>query len=186
MLLSIHDRFSDPLLDGVRCNLKASIWLGAESAYLPATNPAELTEVLGSTTHAGWSYLAFDDTTSEHAVWRVPMPNYDGGNIVITTFSKPATTPSGSVTLQYNILTAGLANSELFDSASTSDTGVNIFHSMGTSELQTDIMIASATINPSNVSADDLMILELSRDVANDTLVGDGRLVGVLVEYTKT
>ena len=165
---------------------KASIWLGAEGAYLPATNPAALLEVLGATTYGGWSYLAFDDTTSEHAVWRVPMPNYDGGNITVTAFSKPATTPGGAVTLQFNILTIGLANSEAFNAASTSDTGVNISQSMNTTELQTDIMIASNTIDPANVTAGDLMVLELARDVASDNLSGDGQLVGILLEYTRS
>jgi len=165
---------------------KASIWLGAEGAYLPDTNPAALVEVLGATTYGGWSYLAFDDTTSEHAIWRVPMPDYDGGNIVVTAFSKPATTPGGAVTLQYNILTIGLANSEAFNAASTSDTGVNISQAMNTTELNTDICKTSATIDPANVAADDLMVLELSRDVASDNLTGDGQLVGLLIEYTKT
>ena len=165
---------------------KASAWLGAEGAYLPATNPAALVEVAGATTYGGWSYLAFDDTTSEHAIWRVPMPDYDGGNIVVTAFSKPATTPAGAVTLQFNILTIGLATSEAFNSAVTVDTTVNISHSMNTTELQTDVMVASATIDPANVVADDLMVIELSRDVASDNLTGDGQLVGVLIEYTRS
>ena len=173
------------LAGGSTATARASTWLGAEGAYLPVTNPAALTEVLGSGTYAGWSYLAFDDTTSEHAIWRVPMPDYDGGNIVVTAFSKPATTPSGAVTLQFNILTIGLANSEAFDSAVTSDTGVNISQAMNTTELSTDVMKASATINPANVAEDDLMVIELSRDVGDD-LVGDGRLLGVLVEYTRS
>lgn len=160
--------------------------LWAESAYLPATNPAGLVEELGATTYAGFSYLTFDDTTSEHAVWRVPMPDYDGGNIIVTSFSKIATTPGGAVTGQYNILTIGLSNSEEFDAASTADTGVNISHSFFTTESLTEIMTASATINPANVAADDLMVIELSRDVASDNLPGDLELVGILIEYTRT
>lgn len=163
---------------------EAKIWLSAESAYLPATNPAQLSEMAGATIYAGWSCLAFDDTTSEHAVWRVPMPDYNGGNIIVTAFSKPATTPGGAVTLQYDILTIGLANSEAFNAAVTVDTGVNISHSLNTTELNTDICIASATIDPANVAADDLLVIELARDVA-DTLVGDGQLVGILLEYTR-
>ena len=165
--------------------LSAYIWLPVEAAYLPITNPASLVEVPGSTVYGGWSYLAFDDTTSEHAIWRVPIPDYDGGNIVVTAFSKPASTPGGAVTLQYNILTIGLANSEAFNAAVTVDTTVNISHSLDTTELNTDVVKASATIDPANVAADDLLVLELSRDVGTDNLVGDGQLVGVLLEYTK-
>lgn len=163
----------------------ASIFCPAEAAYLPVTNPAALVEEAGATVYAGHSHLAFDDTTSEHAVWRVPVPDYDGGNIVVTAYSKVGATPAGAVTLQYNILTIGLANSEPFDAAVTVDTTVNISHSLNTTELLTDIMVASATIDPANVEADDLLVIELSRDVASDNLVGDGELVGIMLEYTR-
>lgn len=163
-----------------------NIFLPAEAAYLPVTNPAALTEVLGATTYAGHSKLSYDDTTAESAVWRVPMPDYDGGNIVVTSYSKVATTPSGTVTLQYDILTIGLANSEAFDSAVTVDTTVNISHAFDTTELDTDVMIASAMIDPANVEADDLLVIELKRDVSSDTLVGDGELVGIMLEYTRS
>ena len=166
--------------------LLASIWLPAEAAYLPATNPSELVEILGSTVYGGFSYLTFDDTTSEHAVWRVPMPDYDGGNIEVTAFSKVTTTPVGAVTLQYNILTIGLENSESFDAAVTVDTNINILHSLNTTELLTDVMVASAIIDPANVTSDDLLVIELSRDVASDNLSGDGELVGILLEYTRS
>lgn len=164
----------------------AKVWLPAEAAYLPITNPAELIEEPGATIYAGFSYLTFDDTISEHAIWRIPMPDYDGGNIVVTAYSKVATTPAGPVTLQYNILTIGLANSEAFDAAVTVDTTVNISHLLDTTELLTDLMIASATIDPANVASDDLLVIELSRDVGSDNLSGDGELVGIMLEYTRT
>ncbi len=104
----------------------------------------------------------------------------------MTAFSKPATTPAGAVTLQFNIYTIGLANSEAFNSAVTVDTTVNISQAMDTTELNTDVCVTSATIDPANVAADDLMVIELSRDVASDNLSGDGQLVGVLIEYTRS
>lgn len=160
------------------------VWLPSDAAYIPVTNPATLVEELGSTVYAGHSHLAYDDTTAESAVWRVPVPDYDGGNIIVTAYSKVATTPSGAVTLQYDILTIGISNSEAFDSAVTVDTGVNISHSLNTTELNTDTVIASATIDPANVSAYDLLVIEIKRDVG-DTLVGDGELLGILIEYTR-
>lgn len=163
----------------------AHIWLGAEGAYLPATNPAVYNEVAGATTYAGWAFLAFDDTTSQTAVWRVPVPGYNGGNIVVKAFSKPQTTPSGNVTLQYNILTIGLANDEEFNEAVLVDTDVNISHSLGTGTHNTHVNIASATIDPSNVAEDDLLVIGLSRDVTSDDLVGNGQLLGILLQYTK-
>jgi len=166
--------------------VSASVYLPAESAYLPATNPATLVEVGGTGSNAGWSYLAFDDTTSEHAVWRVPMPDYNGGNISITTYTKPTVTPTGSVSLRFNILTKGLSNSEPFNFAVTVDTGINIAQLMNETTISNDVCIVSVTIDPANVIADDLMVFELSRDVATDSLVGDGELLGVLIEYTRS
>jgi len=74
----------------------SNIWLPAEAAYLPATNPAVLTEILGSTTYAGWSVLAYNDTTAQMAVWRVPLLGYNNGNITVTAYSKPATVPGSN------------------------------------------------------------------------------------------
>ena len=114
------------------------------------------------------------------------MQNYNGGDMGITIFSKPTITPSGTVNLQFNILTIGLANSEAFDSAATSDTGVNIGVWMDTTELNTDVMKWQETINPDNVAKNDLMVIELSRDVDSDTLVSDGQLLGILISYIQS
>ncbi len=161
------------------------IWLPAEAAYLPATNPAVLTEILGATTYAGWSILVYDDTTAQMAVWRVPLPGYNNGNITVTAFSKPATTPAGNVTLQYNIYTIGLANDETFNTAVLTDTTVNISHALTTTTLSTEIAIASATIDPANVATDDLLLIGIERDVATDDLSGNGQLLGILLTYTR-
>ncbi len=66
------------------------------------------------------------------------------------------------------------------------DTGVNLSHSLSDTTLNTDICITSATIDPANVTANDMMIIELSRDVASDNLIGDGQLLGILIEYSRT
>jgi polyhydroxyalkanoate synthesis regulator phasin len=293
----------NPIYKTINKSKTTSIWLGAEMAYFPATNPAVYNEVPGSTIYAGWSYLAFDDTTAQTAVWRVPLSKYDGGNIVVKAFSKPQTTPTGAVTLQYNILTIGLVNGSEFNTAILADittaiiasntvqysdnaavypssisyiliksiqmispysgswriyfevtgstmgygkiykngvsygtersagnwTGftedftnittnagdtieiwgreingslvgirnfqidfdynsVNInqlIHSLSTSTLSTQVQIASAMIDPTNVATDNLLVIGISRDVVSDNLVGNGQLLGILLEYTK-
>ncbi len=52
--------------------------------------------------------------------------------------------------------------------------------------LSTEIHKASATIDPANVAADDLLIFGLSRDVATDNLDSDLQLIGVLLEYIRS
>ena len=163
----------------------AHFFLPVESAYLPVTNPAALTEHAGATVYSGWSTADFDDTTKESIVWRIPMPDYDDGNIVIKAFGRPKTTAGAAKTAQFDILTIGLATSEPFDAAVTVDTTVNISFALDTTELQTDIMVATATIDPANVTADDVMVMELERDVGTDDLSGDFELLYILGEYTK-
>jgi len=162
-----------------------NIWLSAESSYLPATNPATLVEVLGSTTYTGWSYLSFDDTTAQTAVWRVPLPGYNGGNIIVTSFAKPESTPAGDVTLQFDIYTIGLSTNETFNTALLTDTGINISHSLNVGTLSTELSITTATIDPPNVSADELLLIGMIRDVATDNLSGNGHLLGILLTYTR-
>ena len=165
--------------------IKANIWLPAEAAYLPATNPATLTEELGATTYAGYSHADFDDTTAECIVWRVPVPDYDGGNITVTVYGRPTTTPGGAVSAIFDVFTIGIANSEAFDSAVTADTGVDITFSLNTTELQTDLCVSSNNIDPANVAADDVLVIELKRNMT-DTLTGDFELVAIQLEYART
>jgi len=171
---------------GSYVGLPTNIYLGAEAAYLPATNPAAFVEVAGATTYSGWSYLAFDKTTSECAVWRVPLPGYNGGNITVTSYAKVQTTPAGNVTGQFNILTIGIATGEEFDSAVVADTNVNLSHAFTTSTHEHHIVIATATIDPANVATDDLLVIELDRDVTTDDLDSDLQLIGIMLTYTKS
>jgi len=163
----------------------ATIYLSAEASYLPATNPAVFNEVAGATTYGGWSYLAFDKTTAQTAIWRVPVPEYNNGNIIVTVYAKCQTTPAGNVTGQFDIYTIGLATTEEFNAAVLTDTTVNVSLPFTTSTHEHHIVIATATIDPANVATDDLLIFGLTRDVATDDLDSNLELLGVALKYTK-
>ena len=175
-----------------------NIELPAEAAYLPATNPAALVEVAGATTYAGWSYLAFDDVTAETAVWRVSLPDYDGGNIVVKAWIKPATTPDGTpdpVTVAFDILTIGIASGETWDTAVLTDaanesSAIDMSIALSTGNANTEVVVGSVTINPDNVASDDTIAIGLKRnptaeDVTNDHLEGDAQLLKITLEYTR-
>lgn len=170
-------------VDGIDSKPKAYVWVPADAAYVPATNPATLSEEAGSTVYAGYSTLDFDDTTEEHAIWRIPMPDYDGNGITIKASMVLGTTPTGDTNVQFNVLTIGVTDAENVLSPTTVDTATNITLSVTASYTTSMLVEGSATITPSNVAAGDLMILELSRDVASDTVVGDAKLVGLTLEY---
>jgi hypothetical protein len=162
---------------------RAYVWVPSEDAYVPATNPATLSEEAGSTVYAGYSTLDFDDTTEEHAIWRIPMPDYDGNGITIKASMVLGTTPTEDTNVQFNVLTIGVTDAENVLSPTTVDTNTNITLSVTSSYSTSMLVEGSATITPSNVAAGDLMVLELSRDVASDTVVGDAKLIGLTLEY---
>lgn len=182
-ILSDHDKAAHDAI-GVGVQLE-KLWFTAESFYPPITNPASLTEEAGSGVYAGQSHIDFDDTTAEHIVCRGPIIDYDGGNMTITMTAKPTTTPGGAVTLIFDIYAVGIADSEAYDAAATVDTGVDITFNFTTSTLQTDMMTATTVIDPSNVADGEKLVLEFIRNVATDTLVGDGEIIDFTIEYGK-
>ena len=144
----------------------------AEAAYLPATNPAELTEDIGVGTKAGLSHGDFDDGTAEHLVWRGPVLDYDGGNIVLTGWAKAKTNPSAEKTIIFDIYAVGIANNETFDMAVTVDTGVDmtftiLFSELMPNQVDRDFSGASAWANVDVNAYDETGDLTLTATAAN-------------------
>ncbi len=166
---SVADVITDLSLGDAR---NTSIWFPSESAYLPVTNPATLTEDSGLTSYAGQSHLDFDDNTAEHAVWRGPVIDYDGGNIVITATAKAKTAPSVEVTLIFDIYAVGIASDESYNRAVTVDTGIDITFTLTFTELMPnqvdrDFSGASAWDNVDLNAYDETGDLTITATVAN-------------------
>lgn len=192
--------FDDPSygMKQLACAETVNINLPAEASYTPATNPATLVEVAGSTTYAGWSYLAFDDNVPETTIWAVKLPGYNGGNIIVNADIKPATTPDGTpdpVTVAFDILTIGIASGEEFDAAVLTDAAngaspIDMSIALSAVNANTETVEGSVTINPDNVASGDILKIALRRnptaeDATNDHLEGDVHLLGVTLEYTR-
>ena len=158
-----------------------NIFCPAEAAYLPDIDPAALGEELGATVYGGYSYIAFDDSTDEHAVWRVPMPDYDGGNIIFK-FYWFATPTSGDVA--WNIESIGVTDGEEIVAAVVTDAVEVTADEVTGTTLDLNIT-THATYNPASVAADDMMVIEITRDISRDDMAADARLFGILLEYTR-
>ena len=160
----------------------ASIYCSAESAYLPATNPAALVEASGATVYGGYSTLDFDTTTDEHAVWRVPVPEYDGGDMTFKFYWFGAAT-TGNVA--WTIESIGVADAEGIVAAVVADLADVTADTVTGTTLDLNVT-THATYNPAGVAADDLMVIEITRDVSRDTMAGDAKLMGFLLEYERS
>lgn len=160
----------------------ASIYCSAESAYLPATNPAALVEAPGATVYGGYSTLDYDTTTDEHAVWRIPVPDYDGGNMTFKFYWFGAAT-TGNVA--WTIESVGVANAEEIVAAVVGDLADVTADTVAGTTLDLNVTTHS-TYNPAGVAADDLMVIEITRDVSRDTMAGDAKLMSFLLEYERS
>lgn len=134
-----------------------------------------------STNSANYDVLAFDKTSQERAYCLIPMPaSYDGGVIQFRTIWT-ASGGSASETFELEMGGRALADDDAIDQA------------MGTFVGVSDALIASSDIHisgwSSNVtlagspSGGQLVLLEFRRDVANDNLDADARLIAVQVRY---
>ena len=156
--------------------------LPAEGAYLPITNPAAIVEMLGSGAYPGYSTANFDDTTQEFAEWHFTMPGYDGGNITVIPKWLCAAT---SGTVGWIIESIGVAHDENFTQAVVGDaaTITAVTAASATTDLNTTTY---TTYNPAGVAADDMVKFRIKRNVAVDSMVGDAKLLEVLLIYQKT
>ncbi|KKL80798.1 hypothetical protein LCGC14_2001160, partial [marine sediment metagenome] len=125
--------------------------------------------------------LDFDKDTDEFAFWNIVMPgNYDGGTI---TFRVYWTAASGSGTVVWNLKGRSYADSAAIDQAYT-DVG----------ETSTDTLITAGDVHISPESAvvtlngspagGEYVQIKVNRDISEDTLTADARLLAIEIEYT--
>lgn len=128
------------------------------------------------------SSFNFDTTTAEKAQfnWATPA-NWDAGTI---RFKLYWTTTGGSAaqTIDFDLAGVAFANDDAMDtavgtSANCSDTWI------ADDDLHVTSYSSAITIAGSPV-AGELVVFQLSRDVATDTLGVDAEVLGVLIEYS--
>jgi hypothetical protein len=130
-------------------------------------------------TNFDYGELDFDKDTDEKA--NAPpftFKNYDGGNIIITIAWK-ANATSGNVAWVASF--AGIGAGEPFDAATTD----HAFVAQTISDVAEDINIATLTVDPAELEADDTVLMKIYRDVSEDTLAVDAKLLYAQIEYTE-
>ena len=145
-----------------------------------ASGWAEFAQIQG--TYLDFGVLKFDKDTDEKTI-SVPfvMEDYDGGNITIK-IGWRANATSGSVMWVASF--KGVADNEpwddtLSDHAFAADTAGDVAY---------DLMIASLTVDPAELAADEATVMKITRDAdhASDTLAVDAELIFVQIEYTRS
>jgi len=163
--------------------------VGTHEVYIPAgamygttTDGAAYASRELATNDIMVSSFNFDTTTAEKAQfnWATPA-NWDAGTI---RFKLYWTTTGGSSaqTIDFDLAGVAFANDDAMDSAV--GTAANVSDTwIADDDLHVTSYSSAITIAGSPV-AGELVVFQLSRDVATDTLGVDAEVLGVLIEYS--
>jgi len=166
----------------VRLAGKETIWVPASAMKPRATNAAGFTTYDSGTNDLTLEVLGFDTTATEYAHFHIGMPK--GWNEGTVTFIPYWTNTGGASTQTVVWRLAGAAVSD--------DDTLNT--TFGTAQSSTDTWLAqndlhigpeSAAITIGGTPAEnDLVVFQIDRDVATDTMAGDALLIGVKIFIT--
>jgi hypothetical protein len=162
------------------------IWLSAQGGLSPTSNGAERDKIQLATNGIVVVTYAFDQTTQEYLQWNIATPDdWDGGTVTATFYWIPAA-GSAAENVVWGLQGRAYASNDAIDQA------------MGTAQEVTsgftaadDLIISSETSAitlAGSPSAGQWLMLQAYRDPTNgsDDMTGDARLIGVLVEYSRS
>lgn len=164
---------------------KHSEWIPAGAMTPRITNGAGIGTYDGGSNDVTIPTLDFDQTTGEFAQFHIALPKgWDNGTVTFQPFWT-ATAGTAAQTVRWTLAAAIYRD----------DSSLNI--AMGTAQNSDDALIAandlhvgpeSSAITIGNVpsSTQGLVVFQVGRDVANDNLAADARLIGIRLNYTRT
>lgn len=167
-----------------RTGVVREVWIGAGAMTPRTTNGAAPATVEMATNDNTFDFLDFDTATEEGACFAISLPQAWNASTVKAKIYWTAASGSGGVA--WGLRATSYADDDALDAA------------YGTEQVVTDTLItandnhitaATAAITIGNSpSVDDLLLFEITREVANgsDTLGVDARLIGVKLQYTET
>lgn len=167
-----------------RTGVIREVWIGAGAMTPRTTNGAAAATVEMATNDNTFDVLDFDTATEEGACFAISLPQaWDAGTVKAKVYWTAA---SGSGGVAWGIRAISYADDDTLDAA------------YGTEQVVIDTLItandnhitsaSSAITIGGTPAADDLLLFEITREVANgsDTLAVDARLIGVKLQYTET
>ena len=160
-----------------------TIWLPA-AAWIPrTTNGMGVDSAETSTNRVNTDVLLANATTDTFAQIAVKIPNWNAGTIKAKV-SWTATTGSGDCV--FTVSGVAISNDDPLDAAQGTAQSVTDALTATNDVMETDAT-AAITIG-GTPAADDLIILQLSRDADNgsDTFSADARILGVWIQYLET
>ncbi len=124
--------------------------------------------------------LDYDTTTREAAFWRTVIPagaTWSGATIGI--FSRQATKIAPQ-TLAWTITTITRGSAQTFDTlGATTVLGASLVQGVAG-----NVLYQSTTLTTTNWATNSALVVEIARDVANDTALEDAKFMSAVIELT--
>ena len=163
---------------------KQTIWIpaGSMNARSDTSGGGPASTTTTATTNKNlWVTKDFDTTTQEYVQFTVAFPKgWNEGTVTFQAFWRAA---SGSGTVAFSLAGVAISNDDLADVAF----GTAVICETDTLIATTDLHVtaeSSAVTIAGTPAADDLVLFQVSREVASDSLGVDAQLVGIKLFYT--
>jgi hypothetical protein len=159
------------------------IYLSAQGLIPATTNGPQLVKNVEVTNVLNYYTLDFDTTTQEIAWATFAMPSDWDGGTVTAEFWWTATGVSTN-NVQWEIAGRSYGDSETIDAAPGTAQVISDAHTA--TALQAQKSDATPAVTLTGAAAGELVVIRIRRDVANDNLAVDAKLIGVVINYTRT
>lgn len=159
------------------------IWIPAGAMSSVTTNGAAFAELELVTNDIMLVSMNFITGTSQKAqFWWTPPLNWDAGTVKFKLYWTE-TGGGACETVDFDLAGTAYANSDAIDAAvgtaqNVTDTNFNVDNDMQITAFSAAITIAGTP------TAGEPVLLQLSRDVASDTLAVDAKVIGIMLEFT--
>lgn len=182
---TIAEVFSGVGVPTSRTGVRRTMYVNAGAMIPRTTNGAQRNTVELITNDIMYDSMDFDGGATEEGVgfWVQMPPTWNGGNVT----AKVHWTASGGVpteTVVWKISGRTFGDNDVLDQS------LGIFQTVSDSYQTANAMHVSPTTAPITFSGDnsagDPVYFQVSRDVANDNLSADAKLLGVVIEYTES
>lgn len=173
---------TNPNIQVAGADPKRALYIPANGMFGATTNGAATGQVESSTNKVNFKVLDFDKDTDEYACFTIPAPLYwDLSTVTAQYFWTNSSGGSASETVKWYCQAVALSNDDATDTAYGTAVGVE------------DALIAASDVHVTSASsaitvggtpaANDWLAFRIYRDVSEDTLAGDARLIGVRIEF---
>jgi len=182
--------FSDDIDIATTKNIKYASSDPSRTIWASSWKPTTTAGCAGSiTVEAGtndidYDVLDFDKDTDEHAFINWQMPDSWGGGTLLFRYIWTCTGSGAGETVSFTLKGRAYANDDAIDQAQ--GTGVTVADTViADGDVHISAWSAAVTLAGSPAGGQ-LVHLDIMRDVSEDDLAGDARLLGVQVKYVQT